>query len=59
MNEIKVFSNFEFGTVRTTEIENKTFSKQVVSGYNVDEVKEFDLEMIIAKTQLHYGVTIR
>lgn len=25
MNEIKVFSNFEFGTVRTTEIENKTF----------------------------------
>ena len=23
------------------EIENKTFSKQVVSGYNVDEVKEF------------------
>ena len=23
------------------EIENKTFSKQVMSGYNVDEVKEF------------------
>ena len=23
------------------EIENKTFSKQMVSGYNVDEVKEF------------------
>lgn len=23
------------------DIENKTFSKQVVSGYNVDEVKQF------------------
>ena len=24
------------------DIENKTFSKQVVSGYNVEEVKELD-----------------
>ena len=31
------------------DIENKTFSKQMVSGYNVEEVKEFMANNKISK----------
>ncbi len=35
------------------EIENKTFSKQVMSGYNVDEVKEFMAEILADYEKLY------
>ena len=39
------------------EIENKTFNKQVVSGYNIEEVKEF-METVLADYEKLYKENI-
>ncbi len=41
------------------DIENKTFSKQVVSGYNVEEVKEFMATIIKLKPTAAKGTYVK
>ena len=54
MDKIKLKQGGE-GMITPLEIENKTFSKQVMSGYNIDEVKDF-MATILADYEKLYNI---